>query len=308
MFDAAPQGYQWTYHDQAGILTRGNSAAFDRPARIIPEDVRPGRLAEYVMWERLFFQCLAAALALLVLTCLFLPRTERMRLEFLPERLTGFLTLRDRLLAGLAGIGVPVAVYLLTRNSVLDPRDQFLSESRCAMLLCQIAALVVSGALLIGSVLALSLRKRAAAAGFQRSRFAISLGLAITALVTIPLAACLPREFIRQKLEVSYAHQCVGLMACLPFLWLVIHAASWRFSPLERRLPRVALIRACAPLFGVMSLASLAAVEMLHREERALVRQMDFESVHSLQRGCISPAHLEEAEKIRTALQLQFKP
>lgn len=308
LFAVAPQGYQWTYHAQAGILARSNSAAFDRPRGIAPDELRPGRLAEYVMWERMFFQGAAGAMALLALGCLFLPRLERKRVGLLPLRLGGFLSVRDRLLACLIGIGIPVAVYLLTRNGSVGGREIFLSQNRCVMLLCQVAGLFVSAALLMGSSLGWSLGRKAAAVGFQQRRTGISVAMAMSGLLSIPIAGWLPGEFTRQKLEGPYAYWCAGLLAALPLVWLLIRAAGCFLSPPERRRRRLVIARSCAPLFGVMGLLSLVAVGRLHSSERALVRQMDFESVRSPDHGRISTAHLEKADQIRSVMEQQFKP
>jgi hypothetical protein len=263
---------------------QAQAAGFSRRSGTTPvtePQLRGGRLAEYAMYERFIAHLGAAFLALALAFVLIRSAWERKRLGLLPERLTGLLSVTDRIRIVLVGALLPVAVYFIaTRLPALDPREFAFGEKRFILWLVQIVALGISVILLSLDTASRCLGRRATMLAMRWHRHDPGWIFAWVSLASIPILSILSRFDPSDDLQELAFWTSVGFMVGIPLLWLLNLLGLIFAGAAARKLHRAILLRSLVIPLAIALPLIAASIPIFRAEERYWITRLDFDALH----------------------------
>ena len=263
-----------------GVMTISTTRRSPDSAPVTEADLRPGRLAEYAVYERLMMHGMALLLLSALGFLLIVPFFQRKALGILPQRLAGLLESRDLLIILSAGVLLPSVVYLIsTRLPLLGARDLSISQMGFFLWIAQSTAFAVS--IVLGTLQAtrsrLGRRGKVLALGWVGPDFGRFCFL--EALMVMPLAGILLRVMRPWPEALPTATVILWCLLAFPIVWMLIQAIGCFNGPAARKLHRSVLIHAAAPFIAIALILPALAIPWVHAEEKAWTREIRFESL-----------------------------
>jgi|GEM_PF-3788962 len=270
-------------------------------------DLAPARLAEYAMFEAHFLGLAVLAVLLILALVAAIRGFAGQETERLPARLAGALRPVDHLFAIVVGIGLPLAVLLVTwKTPALQPSDEAIGPEQAGALLLKLASFVVSVPLLLTWVLSRRLAARAAPLGFAPLAPLALPFLALLAIAASAVACLLAR--LHDIPHVGNDDQpwwaAFAMLGCIVLVW--IGALSMLAFGGQRRLPVLTLMRSITPALLLTALVLAGLAFEARTRERTWVARFDLASVGAPSAAAIlaarTPAEQELPRRIARLL------
>lgn len=264
----------------SGVMMISTSRRSPDSAPVTESNLRPGRLAEYAVYERLMMQGMAFLLLLALGFISIAPLFQPTALGSLPPRLAGLLEAKDHLIILSTGVLLPAIVYVIsTRLPLLGARDISISAMGFFLWIAQATAFAVS--VVLGTLQAtrsrLGHRGRVLALGWVGPDFGRLCFL--EALMVMPLAGILLRVMRPWPDALPTATGILWCLLAFPIVWMLILAIGCINGPAARKLHRSVLLHAAAPFIAIALVLPTIVIPRIHAEERAWTREIRFESL-----------------------------
>jgi hypothetical protein len=273
-------------------------------------ELRGGRLAEYAMTLRLLMHMLAGLLCLVLGLLLFSAHHPRPEARRLADRLLQLLSGRDWLwILGLGAL-LPLALFLLLQWLPWPGlRSHTMTEENAMVMALQLAGLSLSFLLCTVEATRWRLAKRAWILGFGWRLLDAGPAFALFALVSMPFMSAVPTLATLPDMDGDWIEATIATSLGLPALWALVILVACYLKHSPRRLHRLILLRACAPVLAFALALSVLSIFAIHAEERKWTARIEFESVTNKDHYATgSRAGFEHAKWIHEELKAIFGP